>query len=85
MRAGTDVPICATFMTIDHTVQVRINGEHRRVNEGISIAEMVSELGFDPIRVAVERNLEVVPRSTLREVTVQDGDDFEIVRFVGGG
>jgi len=35
--------------------------------------------------VAVERNLEVVPRSTLREVTVQDGDDFEIVRFVGGG
>ena len=72
-------------MTVDHTVQIRINGEHRRVSEGISIAEMVSELGFDPVRVAVERNLEVVPRSTIREVTVQDGDDFEIVRFVGGG
>ena len=72
-------------MTVEHTVQVSVNGEQRRVNEGISIAELVSELGFDPIRVAVERNLEVVPRSTLREVTVQDGDDFEIVRFVGGG
>ena len=72
-------------MTIDHTVQVRINGQHRRVNEGISIADLVRELGFDPVRVAVERNLEVVPRSTLGDVGVQDGDDFEIVRFVGGG
>ena len=72
-------------MTVDHTVQVRINGEHRRVVEGISIAELVGELGFDPLRVAVERNLEVVPRSTLTTVAVQDGDDFEIVRFVGGG
>ena len=72
-------------MTIDHTLQVRINGEHRRVNEGISIAQLVSELGFDPARVAVERNLEVVPRSTLGETKVQDGDEYEIVRFVGGG
>lgn len=72
-------------MSVDSTLQVRINGEHRRVNEGISIAELVREIGFDPIRVAVERNLEVVPRSTLAEVAVQDGDEFEIVRFVGGG
>jgi thiamine biosynthesis protein ThiS len=72
-------------MTIDHTIQVRINGEHRRVTEGISIAGLVSELGFDPARVAVERNVEIVPRSTLADVAVQDGDDFEIVRFVGGG
>ena len=72
-------------MSVDHTLQVRINGEHRRVAEGISIAELVGELGLDPVRVAVERNLEVVPRSTLGDVKVQDGDDFEIVRFVGGG
>ena len=72
-------------MSVDNTVQVRINGEHRRVNEGISIAELVREIGFDPVRVAVERNLEVVPRSTLGDVKVQDGDHFEIVRFVGGG
>ena len=72
-------------MTVDHTVQVRINGEHRRVAEGISIAELVSELGFDPLRVAVERNLDVVPRGTLGDVKVEDGDDYEVVHFVGGG
>ena len=72
-------------MTVDQTIQVRINGEHRRVAEGISISELVSELGFDPMRVAGERNLEVVPRSTLGDVKIEDGDDFEIVRFVGGG
>ena len=72
-------------MTVDATLQVRINGEHRRVADGVSIAELVRELGIDPARVAVERNLEVVPRSTLGEVPVQNGDDFEIVRFVGGG
>ncbi len=52
---------------------------------GISVAEMVSGLGLDPLRVAVERNLEIVPRSSLGEVCVEDGDDFEIVHFVGGG
>jgi thiamine biosynthesis protein ThiS len=72
-------------MSTDGTLQVRINGEHRRVDSGISIAELVREIGFDPLRVAIERNLEIVPRSTLEEVQVEDGDDFEIVRFVGGG
>ena len=46
---------------------------------------MVNLLGLDPLRVAVERNLEVVPRSALRDVCVEDGDDYEIVHFVGGG
>jgi thiamine biosynthesis protein ThiS len=72
-------------MTLDGTLQVRINGEHRRVDSGISVADLVREIGFDPLRVAVERNLEVVPRSTLADVPVEDGDDYEIVRFVGGG
>jgi thiamine biosynthesis protein ThiS len=72
-------------MTLDNTLQVRINGEHRRVDSGISVAQLVREIGFDPLRVAVERNLEVIPRSTLEEVQVEDGDDYEIVRFVGGG
>jgi len=72
-------------MTLDGTLQIRINGEHRRVESGISIAELVREIGFDPVRVAVERNLEVVPRSTLEDVQDEDGDDYEIVRFVGGG
>ena len=62
-----------------------MNGEHRRLQGGTTIAEMLNELGLDPLRVAVERNLEIVPRSTLGEVCVEDGDDFEIVHFVGGG
>jgi thiazole synthase len=45
----------------------------------------VSLLGLDPLRVAVERNLEIVPRSTFGSVIVEDGDDYEIVHFVGGG
>ena len=72
-------------MDVDDSVSVRVNGEHRRVPGGTSVAEMVNLMGLDPLRVAVERNLEVVPRSTLGQVTVEDGDDFEIVRFVGGG
>ena len=46
---------------------------------------MLEAIGLDPRKVAVERNLEVVPRSTLGEVGVGDGDSFEIVHFVGGG
>ena len=72
-------------MSLDGSLSIRVNGEHRRVNGGLSVAEMVSELGLDPARVAVERNLEVVPRSLLREIRVEDGDDYEIVHFVGGG
>ena len=72
-------------MSIDGTISIRINGEHRRVREGLTLAELASELGFAPEKVAVERNLEVVPRSTLKDVTVEDGDELEIVHFVGGG
>ena len=72
-------------MSLDGSLSIRINGEHRRVPGGTSIAEMVNFLGLDPQRVAVERNLEIVPRSTLAEVCVEDGDDYEIVHFVGGG
>jgi thiazole synthase len=62
-----------------------VNGEHRRVPGGMTVAEMLNELGLDPLRVAVERNLEVMPRSTIGQVSVEDGDDYEIVHFVGGG
>ena len=67
------------------TVSIRVNGQHRRVPKGISIADLALELGLEPTRVAVERNLEIVPRSTLGQVSVEDGDDYEIVTFVGGG
>ena len=72
-------------MTVDETLSVRINGEERRVASGKSIAALIAELGLDAKRVAVERNLAIVPRSTFAEVQVEDGDQYEIVHFVGGG
>jgi len=72
-------------MTVDQSLGIRVNGEHRSVPGGISIADMLRALGLDPQRVAVERNREIVPRSSLAERRVEDGDAYEIVHFVGGG
>jgi thiazole synthase len=72
-------------MSETQTHSISVNGEHRRVAAGMTVAGLVAELGLDPARVAVERNLEIVPRSTLGDVKVEDGDDYEIVHFVGGG
>ncbi len=72
-------------MTQEETLSIRVNGEHRRVPQGMTIAELAAQLGLEPTRVAVERNLEIVPRSTLAETAIEDGDDYEIVTFVGGG
>ena len=91
MRLAVDLPICFLSMSIDTQqglnipVTVSVNGEPRRVSAGLSITQMLAELGLDPQRVAVERNRAVVPRSSLPEVIVEDGDQYEIVHFVGGG
>jgi thiazole synthase len=66
-------------------ISVAVNGEARSVRAGSSISAMLEAIGLDPRKIAVERNLEVVPRSTLGDVQVKDGDSFEIVHFVGGG
>lgn len=67
------------------SLSITINGEPRRIAAGLSVAGLVSELGLNPKKVAVERNLEIVPRSTHAEVLLADGDQLEIVHFVGGG
>lgn len=72
-------------MEVDTGIAIKVNGEQRRVPAGLSVAGMLGELGFDPRKVAVERNLEIVPREILDEMPVEDGDAFEIVHFVGGG
>ncbi len=72
-------------MVTDGTLSIRVNGEHRRVHAGMTLLELTGELGLEPAKVAVEQNLTVVPRSTLGQVLVEDGDDLEIVTFVGGG
>jgi thiazole synthase len=72
-------------MHTDGTVSIVVNGEHKRVTAGLTIIQLAEQLGLVPEKIAVERNLEVVPRSTLGEVIVKDGDELEIVHFVGGG
>jgi thiazole synthase len=69
----------------DGTVTITVNGEHKRISAGLTLAQLATEMGLVVEKVAVERNLEVVPRSTLAQVQVEDGDDIEIVHFVGGG
>jgi thiazole synthase len=65
-------------------LSLTLNGETRRVAPG-SIADLVRSLELDPAKVAVERNGEIVPRSTLGGVALAEGDVLEIVHFVGGG
>jgi len=72
-------------MSTDTLLNVTVNGDPRRVGAGATIAGMLREIGIDPKRVAVERNLSIVPKSMLEDVAVEDGDQFEIVHFVGGG
>ena len=67
------------------SLSIQVNGEPRQVPAGITVAGLARDLGLNPDKVAVERNLEIVPRSTLANVRVEDGDAFEIVTFVGGG
>jgi thiazole synthase len=66
-------------------LSLTVNGEPRRIAAGATIAELVRSLEFNPHKVAVERNGEIAPRSTLADVILGDGDVLEIVHFVGGG
>src|SRR3984957_11931905 len=71
--------------TLPMTLNVTLNGESRSIGPGLTVKSLLVSLGLDPAKIAVERNLEIVPRSTYDEVAVSDGDRFEIVHFIGGG
>ncbi len=66
-------------------ISIIVNGETRRIPRGSSIADLARLLELDPAKVAVERNGDIVPRSTLEGVGLAQGDKLEIVHFVGGG
>ena len=63
---------------------VKINGEERNL-AGKNLLEYLKESGFEPGRVVVERNLEIIPQEKLGNVIIQDEDAIEVLRFVGGG
>jgi sulfur carrier protein len=66
-------------------MQVLVNGDAVEVPEGCTVALLLERIRVEPTRVAVERNQDVVPRRTWRECALRDGDQLEIVTFVGGG
>lgn len=66
-------------------LQLTVNGESRTAISGASIADLLGELGLDSRKVAVERNLEIVAKSSYVETKLESGDRIEIVAFVGGG
>ena len=66
-------------------LRVTINGEGREFDAPVNVRELLTKLGLDPAKIAVERNLEIVPRSQYGEVMVGEGDKLEIVHFIGGG
>ena len=66
-------------------MQITINGEPREIPEGLNVVALLDHIGMANGRVAIERNLDILPRAQWRETQVQPGDSFEIVHFVGGG
>jgi thiamine biosynthesis protein ThiS len=64
---------------------VTINGEIRNLSGALCVRDLLSGLGMDPAKIAVERNLEIVPRSAYGRTPIADGDRIEIVHFIGGG
>ncbi len=65
-------------------LRIQVNGDPREVY-ATTVTELVEELALDPRKVAVERNLEIVPRSLHAVTALAEGDRIELVQFVGGG
>lgn len=63
---------------------IKINGKEHDL-AGNTLADCLAALGYDPARVAVERNGEIVPKIQYAVVVLTEGDSVEIVSFVGGG
>jgi sulfur carrier protein len=66
-------------------MRVTLNGEPRDLRDGLTVAELVNELGLRVRRIAVEINLDVLARDDYERRALRDGDVVEIVQFIGGG
>lgn len=64
---------------------VKVNGKERDYRPGMSILQLLEEMGYNIARVAVEKNGEIVPKKMLPEIILEDEDSLEVVSFVGGG
>lgn len=66
-------------------IEITLNGEKRRLDTGLTVGTLLANLEFDVRSVAIERNLEIVPRSKFDQTIIEDGDQLELVHFIGGG
>ncbi len=66
-------------------MRIQLNGQDHDLPGPMTLAGLVERLGLDARKIAIERNLEIVPRSTYQSTMLDDGDRLEIVNFVGGG
>ena len=66
-------------------MRIQLNGQDHDLPRSMTLAALVERLGLDARKVAIERNLEIVPRSTYGATALAEGDRLEIVNFVGGG
>ncbi|MGH9574026.1 MAG: sulfur carrier protein ThiS [Candidatus Acidiferrales bacterium] len=66
-------------------MKIRVNGEEREIPDGLNITGLLAYLDMANDRVAIERNLDILPRTSWANTDVQPNDTFEIVHFVGGG
>jgi thiazole synthase len=64
---------------------ITLNGDSRTIPDGLSVDGLLQHLGIAQRKVAVERNLEIVPKSAFQATQVAEGDRLEIVAFIGGG
>lgn len=64
---------------------ITVNGEQRQAKPGLMVTDLLLDMGLDPGRVAIERNLEILSRPDWQKTVIQPGDRYEIVQFVGGG
>jgi len=66
-------------------ITITVNGEQRSAQLGSTVTDLLRDMGLDPGRVAIERNLEILSRPDWAKTNIQSGDRYEIVQFVGGG
>jgi len=66
-------------------LNITLNGDARAIPDGLSVEGLLAHLGIQSKKVAVERNLEIVPKSAFAATQIADGDRMEIVHFIGGG
>ena len=66
-------------------MEITVNGEKQTFNGGITVGELLEDLGIDPETVVIERNLDILNRNNHSETVIEPGDNIEIIRMVDGG